>query len=116
MALSIWVLRGKSATIAWLEDAPKRGNLLCSVLTISELFRMMQHGELLKSDALLDTPQGMRVFSEDARRAADVMQKHGPGSVDCHIAAAARRLDAQVMTHNRQDVERTGVFPIAAPE
>lgn len=112
----IWVLRGKSEAIAWMEDAARQGNLLCSVLTVSELFRMVRREELRKTETLLDVLQVVPVLYEDARRAADLMRKHGPGFVDCHIAAAALRLDAQMMTYNRRDFERTGVLLVAAPE
>ena len=76
----IWVLRGKSEAIAWLEGAARDGNLLCSVLTVSELFRMVRRAELRKTETLLDALHVVPVLYEDARRAADLMREHGPGT------------------------------------
>ncbi len=38
----VWVLRGKAEAVAWLEAAATEGRLLCSALTVSELFRMVR--------------------------------------------------------------------------
>ena len=49
----VWVLRGKAEVVAWLETAATEGRLLCSALTVSELFRMVRQDELRKTEALI---------------------------------------------------------------
>ena len=54
-----------------------------------------------------ETLDTIPVTYEDAVRAAEMMRNRGPGLVDCHIAAAAIRLGATVITYNRKDFART---------
>ena len=112
----IWVLRGKTEAVGWLESVAATERLLCSVLTVSELFRMVRQEELHKTEKLMAGVQVVPVVYEDARRAADLMRAHGPGFVDCHIAATALRLEAAVMTYNQRDFGRTGVNLLPLPE
>ena len=112
----VWVLRGKAEAVAWLETAAAEGCLLCSALTVSELFRMVRQDELRKTEALIGGLQVIPVLYEDARRAADMMRDRGPGYVDCHIAAAALRMESPVMTYNQRDFSRTGVTLVTPPD
>lgn len=109
----VWVLRGKVHAVAWLEAAASDGQLLCSALTVSELFRMVRQDELRRTEALIAGLHVVPVPHQDARRAADLMWDRGPGFVDCHIAAAALRMEATVMTYNQGDFTRTGVAMVA---
>ena len=96
----VWVLRGNPEAVAWLETAAAEGRLLCSALTVSELFRMVRQKELRKTEVLIG---GLQVpeFYQNARRSADMMRDRGPGYVDCHIAAAALRMESPEMTDNQ---------------
>ena len=44
-----------------------------------------------------------------------IMRQRGPGLVDAHIAAAAVRLQAQTVTYNRRDFERTPATLVPVP-
>ena len=112
----IWVLRGKTEAVGWLESVAATERLLCSVLTVSELLRMVRQEELRKTETLIAGVQVAPVLYEDARKAADLMRDRGPGFVDCHIAATALRLEAAVMTYNQRDFGRTGVNLLPLPE
>ena len=74
----IWVLRGKTEAVGWLESVAATERLLCSVLTVSELFRMVRQEELHKTEKLMAGVQVVPVVYEDARKAADLMRAHGP--------------------------------------
>lgn len=50
-----------------------------------------------------------------AIRAADILRQRGPGLVDSHVAAAAIRLQARVVTYNRRDFERTPTNRVPIP-
>lgn len=57
----------------------------------------------------------MPVTYEDAILTADIMRHRGPGLVDSHIAAAAIRLQAHVVTYNQRDFERTPATLVPIP-
>ncbi len=90
----VWVLRGRTAAVTWLEQAASQGRLCCSSLTVSEILRMVRQDEIRKTDALIAGLDVVPVYEDDARKAADLMRARGPGYVDCHIAAQAFRLKA----------------------
>ncbi len=69
-----------------------------------------------KTEALIGGLQVIPVLYEDARRARDMMRDRGPGYVDCHIAAAALRMESPVMTYNQRDFSRTGVTLVTPPD
>lgn len=103
----IWVLRRRQPSLDWLERLADQGTLACSVLTISEILRAVKQEELSRTHALLEALDSVPVTYADAVQAADIMRQRGPGLVDAHIAAAAIRLHAQIVTYNRRDFERT---------
>ncbi len=111
----VWVLRGRSEAIAWLEQAAAQGRLCCSALTVSEILRMAREDEMHKTNALIAGFDVVPVGEVDARKAADFMRHRGPGYVDCHIAAQALRLGAPVMTYNRKDFLRTDAVLVDPP-
>lgn len=67
----------------------------------------MKQEELARTRALLEALDSVPVTYDDAVQPADIMRQRGPGLVDAHIAAAAIRLHAQIVTYNRRDFERT---------
>lgn len=112
----IWVLRGEKSAVDRLAATASEARLVCSALTVSELLRMVRSHELRKTEALLAGLEVIPVTDQDARGAAQLMRARGPGFVDCHIAAAALRIGAAVLTYNRQDFERTGVSLVDGQE
>lgn len=76
------------------------GPLYCSVLTVSELLRLLRQPELVKTRRLLDTLVPLPVLYEDAVLAAELLRHRGPGFVDCHIAATAIRRNLHLVTYN----------------
>ncbi len=100
----IWVLRRDSDAV---ETAARDGTLACSVLTVAEILRLIRDYELPRAQRFFETLDTIPVTYEDAVRAAEMMRNRGPGLVDCHIAAAAIRLGATVITYNRKDFART---------
>lgn len=112
----IWVLRNRQAALDWMEALSGTGSLACSVLTVAEVLQGVREAELSKTRAVLDAFDPVPVTYEDAVQAAAIMRDRGPGLVDSHIAAAALRLGAAVVTYNRQDFSRTGAVLADSPE
>ena len=110
----IWVLRRNEDAVRWVETTAQSGTLACSVLTVAEILRLIRDHELPRARRFFETVDVVPVTYEDAIKAAELMRNRGPGLVDCHIAAAAMRLHAIIVTYNRQDFRRTGV-PLADP-
>ena len=105
----IWHLRRRAATVALLEALTQEGPLGCSVLSVSEVLRLARAAEMPRTERLLDSLCAVPVDRATAKLAAALMRDHGPGYVDCHIAAAAILLNVPVVTYNRRDYARTGV-------
>lgn len=111
----IWVLRRDSQAMQWLETTAHQGTLACSVLTVAEILRLIRADELPRARRFFDAVDTIPVTYEDAVHAAEMMRNRGPGLVDCHIAAAAIRLGAPVITYNRKDFLRTQVILVDPP-
>lgn len=71
---------------------------------------MVRQDEIRKTDALIAGLEVVPVNEKATRKAAALMPDRGPGYVDCHIAAQAFRLQAPIMTYNRQDFLQTGLL------
>lgn len=99
-----------------MENLSGTGSLACSVLTVAEVLRGVREAELSETRAVLDAFDPVPVTYEDAVQAASMMRNRGPGLVDCHIAAAAIRIGAAVVTYNREDFSRTGAKLADFPE
>lgn len=83
-------------------------------MTVSEILRMVRQDEIRKTDALIAGLDVVPGNEKATRKAAALMRDRGPGYVDCHIAAQALRLQAPIMTYNRQDFLQTGA-PLMDP-
>lgn len=105
----IWHLRGREPTVALLARLVQDGPLGCSALTVSEVLRLAKSQELPKTERLLSSLVVLPVRREEARLAAELMRRNGPGFVDCHIAATALLWRIPVVTYNTRDFARTGV-------
>lgn len=111
----IWVLRRDSGAVQWIETIARSGTLGCSVLTVAEILRLIRDYELPRARRFFESLDSIPVTFEDVVRAAEMMRNRGPGLVDCHIAAAAIRLGATVITYNRKDFARTGAALVDPP-
>lgn len=80
----------------------------CSVLSVSEVMRLVRDEELPRTEELLDSLIALPVGVSEAKLAAVLMRNREPGFVDCHIAATALLRRVPIVTYNRQDYERTG--------
>lgn len=105
----IWCLRKRPKPIAMLDLLVEDGPLACSVLTISEIMRMVKDQDLARTEQLLASLMPMPVGASEAKLAAILMRNHGPGYVDCHIAATALLRQVPLVTYNRKDYVRTAV-------
>lgn len=104
----IWCLRKRPKPIAMLDLLAKDGPLACSVLTISEIMRMVRDQDQARTEKLLASLMAIPVGVAEANVAAILMRSRGPGYVDCHIAATAMLRQVTLVTYNRKDYERTG--------
>jgi predicted nucleic acid-binding protein len=104
----IWCLRKRPRAIALLEGLAKDGPLACSVLTISEIMRMVRSQDQVRTEKLLTSLVALPVGVAEAKVAAILMRNRGPGYVDSHIAATAMLRQLPLVTYNRKDFERTG--------
>jgi predicted nucleic acid-binding protein len=102
-------LRRRERTVTLLRALVEAGPLGCSVLSVSEVLRLVRGQEVLRTQRLLDALVAVPVDRSTAVLAATIMRRDGPGYVDCHIAATALLLGVPVVTYNRRDYERTGV-------
>ncbi len=104
----IWHLRGRDRTGDLLKHLKDDGPLACSALTVSEVLRLVKEQELAKTERLLSSLVVLPVGLNEAEVAAALMCDHGPGYVDCHIAATALIAGLAIVTYNRRDFERPG--------
>ncbi len=109
----IWCLRNRPTPIAMLQALAAEGPLACSVLTVSEILRMVRDQDREKTERLLDSLILLPVGVAEAKLAALLIRgcgrDRGPGFVDCHIAATAILRRLPLVTYNRKDYLATGV-------
>lgn len=95
------LLRGKALTREQVSPLIGGAYLMCSVITVGELFAGMFPEEKTATETLIQSLVRMPVTEEIARLAGELRNKEKRLELlDCLIAATAISLDAELLTKN----------------
>lgn len=104
----IEVLRGRNQDIVarWVRLANSGASLLCSPVTVAELWRGARPGETEQLDDMFAALTCVPINEETGRRAGDFLRQyagsHGVQLDDALIAASSSMQDAALWTGNRK--------------
>lgn len=95
-------LRGKPAARNFLQDLLERVPILCSVITIAEIYAGMRPNEQEQTDRLFDNLDLLPVTRQIAQKAGEYkrIKSHSLELDDCLIAASAFIHNATLATGN----------------
>jgi predicted nucleic acid-binding protein len=99
------LLRGVEKAKLYVENAAAEGAVLCSVITVAEIYAGMKEREKSQTDALLDSLEVVDVTMDIARQAGAYKSTIRDRSLeldDCLIAATAHEMNAILATGNEK--------------
>ena len=103
---NVWIeiFRQNATTVAFVKELAQRHNVICSVITIAELYAGVRPGEEERLYWMLRNATHAQVTTEIAKRAGLFRRRylatHGLELTDCLIAATAEAYHADLVTYN----------------